>query len=90
MARYEADRLDWFRVFTLTWRPDRSWSRNDLTILDCRDLVGTEVHAVLPGWIVARCEYQGVIMDLAMSEAAYNGLATWLESGPPGLINTVT
>lgn len=90
MARYETDRLDWFRVFTLTPRPDRSWVRSEVKVLDRRDLVGAEVHAVFPGWIVVRCEYRDTILDLAMSEAAYNGFATWLESGPPGQNVAVT
>jgi hypothetical protein len=90
MARYEADRLDWFRIFALTPRPDKSWIRSDLTILDHRDLAGVEVHAVLPGWAIVRCEYRGTVLELAMSKAAYDGFATWLESGPPGVNISVT
>jgi hypothetical protein len=84
MARYEADRLDWFRVFSLTPRPARSLGRAQLEIRDYREPFGSELHSVLPGWVVVRCDHEGVVIELAMSEAAYNGFATWLESAPPG------
>lgn len=84
VARYEPDRLDWFRVFTLGVRANRSLSRSRLVILERRALLGSEVHAVMPGWVVVRCAYGHTVLDLAMSEPAYSGLATWLESAPPG------
>ena len=84
VARYEQDRLDWFRVFTMSPRPSRSLFRVRLMILDRRMPQGTEIYAVLPGWVIVRCAYGQHIVELAMSEMAYNGLATWLESAPPG------
>jgi hypothetical protein len=90
MARYEDDRLDWFRVLTLTPRPDSSLVRSELSILDRRDPVGAELHAVLPGWTIIRCAYRETILEFSMSEAACNGFATWLESGPPGPNRTLT
>lgn len=84
VARYEHDRLDWFRVFTMSPRPSRSLTRARLEILERRGPERAELHAVLPGWVVVRCAYGPLTLELAMSEPAYNGLATWLESGPPG------
>lgn len=84
VARYEHGRLDWFRVFALTLRADRTLNRGGLSILDCRDPLGSELHAVLPGWVIVRCAYGGSVLEFAMSEPAYSGLATWLESAPPG------
>ena len=84
VARYEDDRLDWFRVFTVRWRPTESLSRRRLVILDSRPPEASDSHSVFPGWVVVRCAYGAVIVELAMSEPAFNGLAAWLESAPPG------
>jgi Protein of unknown function (DUF2550) len=84
IARYEDDSLDWYRVFAVRFRPAESLARQRLVILDRRDPDPEESHSVLPGWVVVRCAYGSVIVELAMSEGAYNGLAAWLESAPPG------
>ena len=84
VARYEDDRLDWFRVFTVRWRPAESLARRRLVILDSRAPEPADSYSVLPGWVVVRCGYGAVIVELAMSEGAYNGLAAWVESAPPG------
>jgi hypothetical protein len=84
VARYEQDRLDWFRVFTMSPRPTRSLFRGRLTIVDHRIPQGPEIYAVVPGWVIVRCSYGSHPVELAMSELAYSGLATWLESAPPG------
>lgn len=84
VARYEQDRLDWFRVFTMSPRPTKSLFRGRLMILERRVPQGAEIYAVLPGWVIVRCSYGHHTLELAMSELAYNGLATWLESAPPG------
>jgi hypothetical protein len=84
VARYEADRLDWFRVFTMSPRPARSLARADLEILDSRVPEGQESYSFFPGWVIVRCSYRASVLELAMSDPAYNGLAAWLESAPPG------
>src|SRR3954452_8420558 len=84
VARYEADRLDWFQVLTVSPRPTRSLARERLAILDRREPDGIQSYAILPGWVVVVCAYGTSTLELAMSEAAYNGLAAWLESAPPG------
>lgn len=84
LARYERDRLDWFRFFALSLRPARSLERSRLVLLGRHTPSGAEATAVLPGWVVARCAYGAVTLELAMSEGAYNGLAAWVESAPPG------
>jgi hypothetical protein len=84
LARYERDRLDWFRVFAFSLRPARSLERSRLVILGSHAPQGPESHTVLPGWVVVRCAYGARTVELAMSEPAYNGLAAWVESAPPG------
>jgi hypothetical protein len=84
LARYERDRLDWFRFFALSLRPARSLERHRLVILGRHAPSGPESQTILPGWVVVRCAYGAVTIELAMSEPAYNGLAAWVESAPPG------
>ena len=84
VARYEADRLDWFQVLTVSPRPTRSLARERLVILERREPDAVQSYAVLPGWVVVLCAYGTSTLEMAMSEAAYNGLAAWLESAPPG------
>lgn len=84
IARYGDDRLDWFRVFAFRLRAAESLTRHRLLILDRRQPEPEESNSVLPGWVIVRCGYGPAIVELAMSEGAYNGLAAWLESAPPG------
>jgi hypothetical protein len=84
VARYGDDRLDWFRVFSLSWRPRLTWLRDELTVVVRRPTRGPEVTAVLPHAVVVECRYAGTDLDLAMSDDAYTGLASWLEAAPPG------
>jgi Protein of unknown function (DUF2550) len=88
VARYQQDRLDLYRLFSLRRRPIRSLPRLGLMILDRRVPASAERDTVLPGWVVVRCATQDGdhcdTLELAMSAQAYSGLATWLESAPPG------
>jgi Protein of unknown function (DUF2550) len=88
VARYEPDRLDWFRLLSLTTRPSRSLPRANMMILDRRVPANGEHGSVLPGWVVVRCATRlgdtRDTVELAMSAPAYTGLATWIESAPPG------
>jgi hypothetical protein len=84
IARYGDDRLDWFQVFAVRLRAAETMARQRLVILDRRQPDPEDSHSVLPGWVVVRCGYGPTIVELAMSEGAYNGLAAWLESAPPG------
>jgi hypothetical protein len=84
VARYEADRIEWFRVFGILLRPSRVLRRSDLAVAERRYPSGTEAFAVMSGFVIVRCSYEGVPMELAMSEQAYTGFASWLEAAPPG------
>ncbi len=83
VARYADDRLDWFRLLGVSLRPARSLPRNRLTILGRRRPDPTETP-LSADWVLVRCQYDSTTIELGMSELAYNGLSTWLESAPPG------
>jgi hypothetical protein len=84
IARYGADHLDWFRIFSFSLRPREAWQRDALVVVERRLTAGAETTSVLPQSVVVHCEHRGQRLDLAMSDDAYTGFASWLESAPPG------
>lgn len=85
VARYEEDRLEWFRIFTLDPRPGWVLERNRLELVTSRPPTGDEVDSILPGSVVARCSYDQEVLELAMTQSDYTGFSVWLESAPPGV-----
>ncbi|GAB4067556.1 DUF2550 domain-containing protein [Angustibacter speluncae] len=90
VARYEQGRIDWFRVFSPSLRPARTFERDLLEVTGHRVPAVPERHAVLPGSTVVGARYDGDDLELAMSGEAYTGLASWLEASPPGRTGQVT
>jgi hypothetical protein len=90
VARYETDRLDWYRTFSLSPRPSCTYARRALGVTLFRDAEGAELVAVQPGAMIVECRLGpdgavgGEEIELAMSPDAYTGFASWLESAPPG------
>jgi len=81
VARYEADRLDWFKVFGLSPRPLRTLSRTKLEVLETRRARRGEGN--VGAGVLVHCGYGGATLDFVMSEPDYNGFAAWIESAPP-------
>lgn len=84
LARYEADRIEWFRVFALSMRPRRVLQRGDLQVQARRYPTGPEAFSLMADFVIVRCAYDGGLLELAMSEQSYTGFASWLEAAPPG------
>lgn len=85
VARYEEDRLEWFRIFTLDPRPGKVLERSRLGLLEWRPPADGESDSIMPGWVIVRCSYDQEILELAMTGNDYTGFSTWLESAPPGI-----
>lgn len=84
LGRYSGDDLEWFRIFSLSPRPKRVWSRDHLGYAGRREPTGPEERSLYDGHVVVACTYAGTAVELAMSESALTGLQSWLEAGPPG------
>jgi Protein of unknown function (DUF2550) len=84
MAQYEADRIDWYRIFSYAFRPAAVLTRRDLQVLGQRDAVGHEELALFPGWTIVECRFGSGLVELAMSPDALTGFLAWLEAAPPG------
>ena len=84
VGRFVGDELQWYRVFSLSPRPRRSYSRRDLQVLTRREPSGGEHRALLEGALVMECASPDGRVDLAMSRWAVTGFLAWLEAVPPG------
>lgn len=84
LGRYTGEDLEWFRIFSLSPRPRRVWTRDELTYAGRRDLVGAEEMSLYAGHVVISCTTPAGPCEFAMSEASLTGFQSWLEAGPPG------
>lgn len=85
-GRYRGDRLDWYRAFSLSMRPTRSFPRRSTAWLDRRPATALEAMVLFDGsWIVrVRDRATSHEHHLAMDTENALALMTWLESAPPG------
>jgi len=84
LGRYSGESLEWFRIFSLSPRPKRSWARSDLTYGGRRDPEGVEQMSLYPDHVVVSCTTPAGGLELAMGASSLMGFQAWLESGPPG------
>lgn len=84
VGRFARDELQWYRVFSLSPRPRRSYSRRDLEVLRRREPTGDEHKALQDGAVVMECRTGDRPVELAMSASAVTGFLAWLEARPPG------
>jgi Protein of unknown function (DUF2550) len=79
IAVFGVGRVDWYRLVSLSLRPDRTFARGDLEVRE-------RVHRP-PGGAdqitEIRCGLPGGEVDLAMRRESLEGLVSWLESAPP-------
>ncbi|MBP0457683.1 DUF2550 domain-containing protein [Streptomyces montanisoli] len=84
VARYNGDRINWFRVFSYAPRPRRSLERSAIEVVARRAPEGEEELALLSDAVVLACMHGSVRLELAMSDDALTGFLAWLEAAPPG------
>ena len=84
VARYSGDRLEWFRVFSLAFRPRLSLTRHGTTVVETRAPDEAEVSALYGNQrVVVLADGDGRQFELAMKGATITGLLSWLEAAPP-------
>ncbi|MFG3657535.1 DUF2550 domain-containing protein [Streptomyces sp. NPDC047706] len=84
VARYNGDRVEWFRVFSYAPRPRRTLERSAIEVAGRRPPEGEEELALLSDSVILTCLHRGTRVELAMSEDALTGFLAWLEAAPPG------
>ncbi|NEC87321.1 DUF2550 domain-containing protein [Streptomyces sp. SID12501] len=84
VARYNGDRIEWYRIFSYSPRPRRVLDRSAIDVAGRRIPEGEEVLALLSDAVVLACLHRGTRLELAMSDDALTGFLAWLEAAPPG------
>jgi hypothetical protein len=84
LGRYSGETLEWFRLFSLSPRPKRSWPRESLSFDGRREPLGAEQMSLYPDHLVIRCQAPAGEEELAMSAGSLTGFQSWLEARPPG------
>jgi hypothetical protein len=84
LGRYAGDRLEWFRIFSLSPRPKHVWARQGMIYAGRREPEGVEQLSLYPGHVVIRCDTPSGAVELALGSSSLTGFTSWLESGPPG------
>jgi hypothetical protein len=84
VARYNGDRVEWYRVFSYSPRPRRTLERSAIEVAGRRVPEGEEELALLSDHVILACLHRGTRLELAMSEDALTGFLAWLEAAPPG------
>ena len=84
LGRYSGERLEWFRIFSVSPRPKRVWQREALSYDGSREPFGTEQVSLYPDHLVIHCMTDAGQVDLAMSAGSLTGFQSWLEARPPG------
>ena len=88
VARYNDENLEWFRFFSYSFGPRKTFVRNEINVLDSREPDPVEAVSLYVGQRIVRIETttgpQPEIWDVAMSGESLTGMLSWLEAAPPG------
>jgi len=85
LARYGTTGLEWFKLAGISVRPARRWERALLVFGSSQPLAdGERPEILIPGALRVDCTYRGARFELALAQAPYTALRSWLEASPPG------
>lgn len=88
LLRFGSGEIEWFTVNGWTIRPRHRWSRRTLQLGQASalpDAAGLDL--VDP--VSVSCRHGDQVFHLAMAQAAYTALRSWVEAAPPGATSTV-
>ena len=81
VARFDRDRLLWFRTFSLSPRPRRDLPRGTLHVERRRPPHRTELLGMTADAVVLECSIHGKPVEIALPSSAALGFLAWLEAG---------
>lgn len=88
LARYQGNVLEWYRVFSFTFRPRLRLDRDQTSMVGRRDPDQVEALVLFADHQVVRLREAGDSgprdWELAMDRDLVTGLMSWLEAAPPG------
>jgi hypothetical protein len=82
IGRYERDRLEWFRTFSLSPRPRYALMRGTVQVSSQRPPRGSEAWSLIPEAVVLECSTREGFVEVALPAAAVVGFLAWLEASP--------
>ncbi len=84
VARYNGEKLEWFRFFSYSWEPRLSWLRNDIAVIETRMPDPVESISLYATHRIVRIVAEGHLYEVAMDAGSITGFMAWLEAAPPG------
>lgn len=87
VGRYNDENLEWFRFFSFSFKPRRSFVRTAVSVLETRQPDPVEAVSLYAGQVIVRLEGTGSAAEewqLGMAPESLTGMLSWLEAAPPG------
>jgi hypothetical protein len=85
LVRYGPTGLEWFKLAGISLRPARAWERTELQFGAGRLLeAGERPEVLIAGAVKVDCTYRDARFEIALAQAQYTALRSWLEASPPG------
>ncbi len=84
LGRYTREELEWFRIFSLSPAPRRTWPRTALSYVSSRVPQGMEAVSLYPDHLIVVCQSGEELVELVMSSQSLIGFQAWIEAHNPG------
>lgn len=92
VGRYYGEQLQWYRAFSLAFRPRHAWRRTEVILSDSRRPSVMEASALYDDQQIITLQLRsgaearglGRYWQVAVPIAAVTGLLSWLEAAAPG------
>jgi hypothetical protein len=82
VARYAGGELRWYRSLGFGTRPNRILNRRNVSVIGHRSPDPHETGSLPATAIIVDLRDRGTELALALSDGAYTGFVSWLESAP--------
>ncbi|MGL4832367.1 MAG: DUF2550 domain-containing protein [Propionibacteriaceae bacterium] len=85
VSRYQGARLQWFRIFSLSWNPKREFLQQQWAVISQRPATVAEQREIFANQHVLTIENKltGEQLELAADPTSLMGLTSWIEARMP-------
>ena len=83
IARYHGETLEWYRVFSLSFKPRVIFTRNCTVVTGSRPLDVIEAMSLFDDHLCVECRLGEAEFELSMTPESMTGFLSWLEAAPP-------
>lgn len=86
VGRYRGGAFEWFKVFSFSWRPRRTFSQGEWLAVGARAAESADGVVLFANQqIVALRSRSGEVVELGLDPGSATGLSAWLEAAGPGV-----